>query len=562
MVPNVFSSWSRGGVTALCIGVLAPGCSDAARTQVQAAETVQAVRCASNQLLGVSTKADEVTAHRQFELPVVDYPSGTNMGLWGIPLTLLVDVSGRVVCYETEDSVGRSIEMNSLRHGLIRALSDWRYQPFMRDGRAVAAVVREHVYEQALPKSHRAMPNVPLDQVTISLWRTGCYGTCPSYGVRIHGDGTVLYEGRGYVDVIGRHTYRIPMEQVAALVEDLRRKDLWSMDGSYRAGITDNPTYALKLQMGSQAHEIEDYVGAMVGMPRVISEFEDEVDRVGRTADWTRLSMASVERLQQEGFDFHSKQGADLLVRALANDDGNDEQAMLKLVELGVPLTGGSNSGRMMPVAERPILEQALVNHRVALVDPLIARGMLETNGRPDQHKIDSAFQAAIRGGRLAAVQKIWRQSGTRKHPSLFFVDEVKDEDKHTRKKSPVSLLLSQPYRDKQWEGMQIAKWLSGLGCDLRARAANGDTLLHAAVDSGDIQFVRYLLAQGVDVSAPGEYDLPALGSAQNEDIALLLLQSGSDWKMDDDGAGFKRYATDQHWGRVLAWLKANGGNK
>ena len=72
----------------------------------------------------------------------------------------------------------------------------------------------------------------------------------------------------------------------------------------------------------------------------------------------------------------------------------------------------------------------------------------------------------------------------------------------------------------------------------------------------GDIKFVRYLLGQGVDVSAPGQFDLPALGSAQDEDIALLLLQSGSDWKMDDNGAGFLRFAGGQHWGRVTAWIK------
>ena len=126
----------------------------------------------------------------------------------------------------------------------------------------------------------------------------------------------------------------------------------------------------------------------------------------------------------------------------------------------------------------------------------------------------------------------------------------------------PVTLLLDKDYQDDHWQGLLIAQWLVAKGCDVRARAANGDTLLHIATDAGDIVFVRWLLAQGVDPSTPGEFGLPALGSAQDEDIALLLLQAGSDWKMNDDGVGMLRYARDQHWNRMLAWVREHGGKK
>ncbi|MEP7184367.1 MAG: ankyrin repeat domain-containing protein [Rhodanobacter sp.] len=169
-----------------------------------------------------------------------------------------------------------------------------------------------------------------------------------------------------------------------------------------------------------------------------------------------------------------------------------------------------------------------------------------------DKHKVDGAFRDAIRGGRLASVQKIWSLAGGDDRPSLWFED---DAGKNGRRRVPVSLLLSRPYRDMHWEGLQTAQWLASRGCDLKARAANGDTLLHKAVHAGDLAFVRYLLAEALDVSALGEYGLPALSSAQDEGIALLLLQAGSDWQSDDGGARFKRYAQIQHWGRVLAWL-------
>jgi Domain of unknown function (DUF6438) len=543
----------------LCMSVWMLACSKAGTSHPQAASGGEVPHCAPNQLAGIAPSSEETARHRRFELPVLEYPEVDTTQDWGMPLTLLVDALGRVACYEVKSEFGQPRAMNDRRRDLIKATWAWRYEPFLRDGKPVAAVVSEEVYEERLPGRRRPLPDVPLDQVTISLRRTGCYGTCPAYGVQIQGDGTVIYEGLGFVDVMGKHHYTIPVAQVESLVTDLRRKDLWSMEDSYRARITDNPTYMLTLRMGDQTREIEDYVGSMVGMPQVVREFQDEVDRVGRTAEWTRLSVASVERLREEGFHFQSKEAGDLLVRAIVNEEGDDEQAMLKLIELGAPLHSGKATNSMPTTDESTLFEQVLANHRTMLVEPLIAREALKTDGKPDQYKIDAAFHAAIRGGRLALVQKIWNQAGDGARPSLFFVDEVEDDKQPIRTKSPVTLLLSRLYGDKGWEGRQIAEWLARHGCDLKAHRANGDTLLHIAVDGEDIDFVHYLLAQGVDVSAPGEFDLPALGSTQSEDIALLLLESGSDWQMDDNGTGFLRYASDQHWGRVTAWISNNG---
>jgi len=386
---------------------------------------------------------------------------------------------------------------------------------------------------------------------------------CPGYEVSIHGNGQVDYQGGGYADVQGKHRYQISPEEVAALVERARRVDLWSMSTSYRAPITDNSTYVLTLKMGRLTHEIEDYVGRMVGMPAAVGEFENEVDRVGRTSEWIHLSLAAVERLQSENFDFTSQEGADTLARAVANDGSTDEAALLRMIDLGTPVKGGDAvrppRGAPMPT-ESTLLNVALVHHRVALIDPLVAQGLLNTGGLLDKHKLDLAFQDAVRGGRLAAVQKIWNAGGGEVHPSLRLEDEDEDGERATPKRVPVTLLLSRSYRDVHWEGQAIAEWLAAKGCDLKAQAADGDTLLHRAVEAGDIAFVRYLLLHGLNASTAGRYGLPALGSAQNEDIALLLLKAGSSWQMNDGGAGFRRYAEEQHWTRVLAYLNQHTG--
>src|SRR5690606_11229177 len=153
------------------------------------------------------------------------------------------------------------------------------YEPFVRNGQAVPVIVTELIREQELPGAGSPMPRVPLPEVSISLGRTGCFGTCPRYLVTVRGDGTATYQGEAFVDVKGKHQYQVPVEEVAALVQSARDKNLWSMRHEYRAPITDNPTYQVIIRMGGESKEIIDYVGSRAGMPVVVSRFEDEIDR-------------------------------------------------------------------------------------------------------------------------------------------------------------------------------------------------------------------------------------------------------------------------------------------
>jgi ankyrin repeat protein len=113
---------------------------------------------------------------------------------------------------------------------------------------------------------------------------------------------------------------------------------------------------------------------------------------------------------------------------------------------------------------------------------------------------------------------------------------------------------------DGKWEGLEIVQWLASQGVDLKARAANGDHLLHIATDAGDARLVRYLLDHGLDASTRGEFGLPALGSARSDEIALMLLEAGSDYGFMDDANGkFRAYAEQSNWPKVLDWLTKHG---
>lgn len=520
---------------------------------VQASEPLPA--CTPGQLIGLAPSPEQVTAHRQFDAPTLKYAQDKHPEEWGFPLVLLVDASGHAVCYEMDDSNGRAVALNAQRKGLLVAARQWRYRPFMEGDKAGAAVVHETVAEERIPPQRRVMPEVPLDTVKISLSRSGCYGTCPIYSVEVFGDGRVIYDGDRYVDVIGRHEYRIPVEQVRGLLDTFRRSDAWSLESDYSAMTTDSPTYCLSIHLDGQERVIQDYVGLRVGMPQIVRHLQDAVDRISRAREWTELSQFAVTQLQQEGFDFTSQAGADLFANAAMNDDSHDEAALLQLIALGTPLQGGlfQEWQEQGIASEFEMFKLALSHHRVALIAPMLERGLLLKRGRVDQAKLDEAFQSAIEGGRLAAVQAIWNYSDTVK-PSLHYVESPASEGADPTGRYSVLMRLER-LQDPAWEGQQIAAWLATQGADLRsARDARGETLLHVAVQAEDIDFVRYLLAQGVDVSAESRNGLPALGGAHTEDMAMLLLQAGSTWGMGDGGKHFRDYAGWNHWGRVLAW--------
>ena len=514
--------------------------------------------CSPKDLLGFVPERELVEKHRQFHPPTINYPFGTELNSHGggLRLTLMVNEFGEVTCYSLADEVGQMPAMNEQRREVIKSIKKWHYAPFSKDGAAVTAIVTEIVAEQESPHTRTQVPDVPLEQVHIGLRRSGCYGRCPSYSVDLYGDGHAVYAGEYYVDVVGEHRYLLAPEAVGKLVKSLVAKDVWSLRDSYRSSVSDSSTFMVTIQLGDQTHSIEDYVGRSVGMPAVVTEFEKEIDEAADSESWIHLGHTAVARLKQEDFVFASDAGGALLRRAAANKYSHDDKAMLELIQLGAPVDTVTNEEEVFPREKRSLLELALQRQRAPLLDALIAKGALRTNGEPDQEKLDAAFRAAIEGADLEIAQKIWKAGGADTRPKLTFLDRD-DQEKYPPQQSPVTLLLAHhDYEPKNWQALEITKWLEGLGCDVRAHGADGTTLLHIAAGAGDARFVRYLLDRGIDPSTPGRFGLPAVGSVRNEDVAMMLLEAGTNLSsMNDNGNRFRDYAEYNHWARVVAWL-------
>lgn len=91
----------------------------------------------------------------------------------------------------------------------------------------------------------------------ISLYRSGCFGTCPSYKVTINGDGSFLYFGRNYVDHLGSHIGVLSAENASLLFKDLKSYKWKSYPSEYPIDNVDFPQFNIEYSSGNTSKKIQ-----------------------------------------------------------------------------------------------------------------------------------------------------------------------------------------------------------------------------------------------------------------------------------------------------------------
>jgi len=174
-------------------------------------------------------RGHEVKPHRR-TIPLKDVRPGFNQ----LRLTLIVSPAGDVASADA----GGEDEILKFWPQVQDEVRLWKFTPFERDGKAVTAEVEEYidlVPPERLPTHHVAAPIIrPNSKVAITLARTGCFGSCPSYSVTVSTKG-IAFDGRGFVVAGGKHTDSVNADEVRNLGKKFVAADFYSMDASYRA---------------------------------------------------------------------------------------------------------------------------------------------------------------------------------------------------------------------------------------------------------------------------------------------------------------------------------------
>ena len=280
--------------------------------------------------------------HPRFRLDMIVY-NRPPPGMINPDLRLVLKADGYVECMES--SSRQSLMLTPQRRALLRDIKKWRFDPVRVAGKPVRALIEWSVPEKIIFHFHEDMPKALLADMSVTLERSLDWPAPSKDKLTIHGDGRVNYEASGlFSDAHGPHNWRISPTEAAALFEKLRVLDVWSAAGNWRHLVTDTTTSTMTLTVGQQSRVIDDLDGQVIGMPATVTEAEGDIEAVAD--DLIHLTPRGMTILDNEGFDFSSQLGADLLARVSA-DKTTTEDTALALLNRGAP----PDSGRIDSVA-------------------------------------------------------------------------------------------------------------------------------------------------------------------------------------------------------------------
>ncbi len=156
----------------------------------------------------------------------------------------------------------------------------------------------------------------------ISMSRSPCFGSCPSYSVHVNGAGSVSYVGKSYVTDIGEHSASVSSAVVDQLVAEFERIQLLSVpakdidlcpEGSW----TDQPTVSVEFRLEGKKREIIDYHGCrgnkFLDQLRAV---EEKIDLLLNTSRWTKLSqLREVEKQRREKQKIEAREHPSVLIQ-------------------------------------------------------------------------------------------------------------------------------------------------------------------------------------------------------------------------------------------------------
>lgn len=460
----------------------------------------------------------------------------------------------------------------------------WKLKPFLRNGQPIHARIKNVGIWFVPPERWRDYP-VPFppirdfSSVAISLTRTACFGSCPAYHVTVHGEGSVEFEGLGFVAVQGKHRAKVSVAVVRHLVDAFRNAKFFSLLPDYTAQVTDNPRQIVSISFDGRSAQVTDYVGRMVGMPDAATDLEVEIDRALGVDRWVTGNDDTVPSLIAERWDFKADTCvATSLVAGLARRAS--ENVVLSALNQGAPVSAKCRDGAyggapaaLVSAAERQdrnlydVLLAAgagkyLDDVRNATIEAA-AKGNLEmVLGLSSYLHDDYDFSDALgRTVLIAAAEScapmLVLNLGIGTKVDVNAVDKEGKTALHHAASS-----YTAKARNPKADCAETVRQLIASGAKVDARERwSGDTPLIA--NAFDPAIARHLIKAGADVNARNKSGQTALMNSWDRDLTRVLLKAGANpWVTDDKGRTalqLAKEASRKESAAVLeAWMKAH----
>lgn len=422
---------------------------------------------------------------------------GISEGFNQLHLKLIVSASGEMVEAHAEGEE----KLLKLWPELQNEVKEWKFTPFEKDGKAAIAEVEEYldlVPPERYPSKHVKAPVLrPDSRIKITLERSGCLGSCPSYKVEIRQEG-ITFEGGGYVVAHGVHTAKVNPTEVLSLAKRFVEANFYSMDNEYAANVTDCPSYTLSIDIDGSQKRLMDYMGTWIGMPAVIRDLEDSVDEHAKTKRWIDGDTGLVESLKEEKFNFKSYDAQVILKETSTRGETATVQELLEAGVSLLPIPAPKPKEDYMAIPFDHVGWLAAASTHPETLAVLMDKGASEK----DQEDMDLALLSAARAGKLESVREL--------------IDYGADPNADFRK----SIITEE-------------------GSGMTLQHSGSETVLIAAAKSGRPEVIREILRYHPDVNARDREGKTALfvlgdggGDHEEDDLiecVQLLVQAGAD---------------------------------
>ena len=155
------------------------------------------------------------------------------------------------------------------------------------------AVVEEEIIETPTVKPQNSNDESTLLQVKAGdslfayIYRSVCFGKCPSYKMSIYNDGTVLLEGKRDVRLIGHYKAKISAKQMKMFSDMAASIEFFKMNDKYDSPITDVPSTTLSIVKDGYRKEVY----ARADYPQRIRKLAELFDQLLEKEIWTEYEV-------------------------------------------------------------------------------------------------------------------------------------------------------------------------------------------------------------------------------------------------------------------------------
>jgi len=99
---------------------------------------------------------------------------------------------------------------------------------------------KKNISSTAAPAQYQFENVSENDSLFASIRKGACFGQCPVYSMDIYNDGTVIYNGKNFVDKKGKHILKLEYSELLAFVTTAKAINYMQLNDSYdNVSVTD-----------------------------------------------------------------------------------------------------------------------------------------------------------------------------------------------------------------------------------------------------------------------------------------------------------------------------------